>query len=353
MELTGLSSSTVSHAVAKLLADGRIAESEAEVKGPGSGSGRPATFLTAVAAGAPTAAIDFGASHVGVALGDSLGNSIEEVTIPLETPTMPQPTIDLAVAALQMLQAKHEAPQLSTVVVGIPGPVDRTTGKVCSPTVVPSWVGLNPSSELRDRIPGAVVQVHNDAVLGAYGELQRGAGRQHENFVYVKASHGIGAGIVINGQLYHGATGVSGELGHTQLPGHSELCRCGNRGCLEAVINVDTVKEQIAHTHPHLDPGQIVLTDAGDAVNRRILGEAGRTLGKALADVCNLLNPTALILGGELGSAGEPLVAGVRSSVQRLAQPATTTTIEVRAATFGRRAELVGALALAAELTQV
>ncbi|MCC6495266.1 MAG: ROK family protein [Propionibacteriaceae bacterium] len=351
VELTGLSSSTVGHAVAKLLADGRIAESQARAKGPGSGSGRPATILNAVSTGSPTGAIDFGHSHIRVALGDDMGNVVDEVTVRLNVDRMSGEGIELACEHLEQLRSAHGTGQLSSVVAGIPGPVDVVTGLVCSPTILSSWVGLAPARELAKRL-GVPVLAENDALLGAYGELHRGAGRHHQDFVYVKASHGVGAGLVIKGQTYKGATGLAGEIGHTALAGRSELCRCGNRGCLEAVISMQSIREQIAHTHPHLDPSQISPATLDDPITARILNEAGRTLGKVLADLCNLLNPTALIIGGELGASGPALIDGVRASVNRFAQPATAAAIEVMPAALGRRAELVGALQLAGNLAR-
>lgn len=350
VELTGLPASTIGHAVFKLLAEGRIVESRPAAKGRGSGRGRPATELRASATGGVNAGIDFGAGHVRIGIGDGLGNPIDETLIPVETTALPEHSIEAALAELRLLQERHQVDHLQVLVAAIAAPVEGTTGKVCAPTILPTWVGLSPTEELSRRLPGTVVQIHNDALLGAFGELRHGIGREHENFIYVKVSHGIGAGLVINGEVYHGAAGLSGEIGHTQLPGHSELCRCGNRGCLEAVINVDSIREQVSHTHPHLDPSQIALAIDEDPVIHRILAEAGRTLGKALAVVCNLLNPTAVVLGGELGASGSALAAGVRSSIQRFAQPATVTSIEVRPATFGLRAELIGALAMASEL---
>lgn len=351
VELTGLSSSTVGHAVAKLLAEGRIAESDARAKGPGSGSGRPATILNAVASGSPTGAIDFGHSHIRVAVGDDLGNVIDEVVVRLNVDRMAREGMDLASDHLERLRTTHGVGRLASVVAGIPGPVDGVTGLVCSPTILSSWVGVAPARELEARL-GVPVRAENDALLGAFGELHSGAGQHHQDFLYVKASHGVGAGLVIGGRTYHGATGLAGEIGHTALAGRSELCRCGNRGCLEAVISVQAIQEQIAHTHPHLDSAQISLKALDDPITARILNEAGRTLGKVLADLCNLLNPTALIIGGELGASGQALVEGVRASVNRFAQPATAAAIEVLPAALGQRAELVGALQLAGTLAR-
>jgi predicted NBD/HSP70 family sugar kinase len=345
--VTGFSRSTINQSIGRLFADGRITEVDSTGTGPGSGRGRPATRLRAVASGAGVAGIDFGHSHVHVAVADALGSTIGSEAVSLDVDMRATDAIDIAATLLAELCAAHSIGELARVVAGIPGPLDQATGLVRSPTILSGWVGLAPASELQERI-GIPVHVENDALLGAYGELHRGAGRGYDNFLYVKVSHGLGAGVVIGGELYRGGTGLAGEIGHTMLPGHSELCRCGNKGCLETVVSVQTVRDQIAHTRPGTDPRSIDLTRVDDASGARILDTAGRTLGRVLADLSNLLNPQALIIGGELGSADGPLIDGVRASINLHAQPATADAMDILPAALGTRAELTGALQLAA-----
>ncbi len=350
VELTGLPSSTVGHAVARLLAEGRITESAMTAKGPGSGSGRPGSILNAVASTTRTGAIDFGHQHLSVGLGDDTGELIDEVRIALNVDRDPAEGLNAAARLLEQLCERHGVTSLACVAAGVTGPVEETTGLVCSTTTLSNWAGMYPAKELQTRL-GVPAMVCNDASVGALGELHRGSGRGHRDFLYIKASHGIGAGLVVNGQLYQGGSGFAGEIGHIIIAGRPELCRCGNRGCLEAVISVPTVRQQLSHTHPHLDVGSIDLATLDDPISTRILNEAGRSLGGVLAGLCDLFNPTALIIGGELG-AGRPLIDGVRASVNRFAQPSTTSVVQVVAAGLGRRAELVGAAQLASALAR-
>lgn len=347
MEITSFSRSTVNHAVGQLLSDGRIVEAELVTKGRGSGSGRPATQLIAVASGDPVAAIDFGHNHIQVAVADALGQSLGEKFLRVDVDVLATRSMDLAAALIEDLRREHSLGRFASVVAGIPGPLDARTGLVRSPTILSSWVELAPAAELERRL-GVAVHVENDAVLGAYGELHRGAGSGLSNFLYVKASHGIGASVIIAGQPYKGATGLAGEIGHTHLAGHTESCRCGNRGCLEAVISVQSIRDQIAHAHPQVDPSSIDLTAHPDEVTARILNEAGRTLGGVLASLCDLLNPEALIIGGELGAAAPQLIDGIAASIQRHSQPGTAASLRIVPAELGVRAELVGALEMAA-----
>jgi predicted NBD/HSP70 family sugar kinase len=349
VELTGLPRSTINHAVAQLLTDGSVVESQSESKGPGSGSGRPGTKLRPNPRNHFVAGLDFGHCHVHTALADGTGKIVGEERVELPVDLHAVEALDAAANAILRLQSEHSIGRIDAVVAGVPGPLDARTGLVCSPTILSDWVGLAPAHELERRL-GTVVHAENDSFLGAYGELRHGAGRGLEEFLYVKVSHGIGACPVINGRPYHGASGIAGEIGHTQLTAESELCRCGQRGCLEAVVSIDTVRQQVTHSHPGVDLTGVSLSEIDDPMTRRILDEAGRTLGRVLAAMCNLLNPTAVILGGELGTAGPAMTGGVEASIRRYVAPAVSAAARVVPAALGARAELIGALAMATEL---
>ncbi|WRZ95416.1 ROK family transcriptional regulator [Streptomyces sp. NBC_01007] len=349
VEATGLSRSTVNHAVSRLIAEGRVTEGDPAAKGPGSGSGRPAGVLRCVSRRSSSAALDFGHNHINVAVVDGSGHMIAQRRADLDIDLCAAQAMDTAAEMLRALRQDHDVDDLSTVVVGIPGPLDSASGLVRSPTILSSWVGLDPRRELEHRL-GLRVHIENDAVLGAYGELRRGAGRGYTDFLYVKVSHGIGAGIVLDGEPYRGSLGFAGEIGHTPLPGYTELCRCGRRGCLEAVVSVSPVMAQVAHTHPNLDPDASLADLPDDATTRRILNDAGRMLGGVLSVLSNLLNPAALIIGGELGAMGSPLLEGVASAVRHNAQPAIAASLDILPAQLGQNAELVGAAALAGAL---
>ena len=343
---SGLSRSAVDLAVARLIGDGALRETEAEAKGPGSGSGRPGTRL--VLNGGPVAGIDFGHNHVHVAIAGVDGHLIGDCRVEVDVDMAALEAMDTAAELLRELCHQHHVERFRTVVAGIPGPVDGRTGVVRSPTILLGWTGISPAKELKHRL-GTTVHVENDAALGALGELHQGAGRTHRSFFYIKASHGVGAGLVLNGELFRGGTGLAGEIGHTPLAGRSELCRCGSRGCLEAVMCVEAIRQQILHTHPAQDPDDVRIADDDD-VSRRILEDAGRLLGRAVSDQCNLMNPSAVIVGGQLGAASRSFVDGVADAIRRHAQPATADAITVSAAANGTEAELRGAIELARRL---
>ncbi len=346
--LTGLSRSATAEGVQDLLAQHLITERRTD---PGVGRGRPSTLLFPNAPEGFVGAVDFGHSHVFAAVADTRGRILAENGQGADVDQQATDALDAAADLLRrcLTDAGLAASDLAGVAAGIPCPLDATTGVVRSPTILAAWVDLDPARELATRI-GRPVYVDNDANMGARGEQRFGAARGCRDFIYVKASHGIGAGLVLAGETYRGTLGIAGEIGHTQLPDATSLCRCGNRGCLETVVSITEVRRQLAHIRPAPDihaSDPSLAAVAADPVAARVITAAGRTLGRVLADMCNALNPDALIVGGELSTAGAPLVAGIRESIDRYAQPAAAQALRIRVAELGLRAELVGAIATA------
>jgi predicted NBD/HSP70 family sugar kinase len=255
-------------------------------------------------------------------------------------------------AAAELVQQVLEASgvdrsRIVAAAMGLPGPYDRRRELVNSSTILPGWVGLDARAELAGRI-GIEVEVDNDANLGALGELAFGAARGLADIVYVKISTGIGAGLILGGTLQRGATGIAGELGHVQVRAEGVVCNCGGLGCLQTVASTTAVLAAARAAHgPELTlAGLIELVEAGDFGSRRIVGEAGRAVGGVLADLCNHVNPEAIVVGGDLSGAGEPLLAGIREAIDRRALPGAAEAVTVKAAELGERAEVLGALAL-------
>jgi predicted NBD/HSP70 family sugar kinase len=343
--MTGLSRSATADGVHALLDESLVAERPTNST---PGRGRPSTLLFPRVPEGFVGAIDVGHSHVLVAVADTSGRVLADEFQAADVDRQSSSALDTAAELLThcLATAGLATSDLAGVAAGIPCPLDADTGVVRSPTILADWVDLDPASELATRI-GRPVYIDNDANMGARGEQHFGAARGCRDFIYVKASHGIGAGLVLGGQTYRGTLGIAGEIGHTQLPDASSWCRCGNRGCLETVVSITEVRRQLAHVQ--LEPAELSLAPlAGNPLAARVIGAAGRTLGRVLADMCNALNPEAIIVGGELGTAGAPLLAGIRESIERFAQPAAAHAVRIRAAELELRAELLGAIATAA-----
>jgi predicted NBD/HSP70 family sugar kinase len=237
--------------------------------------------------------------------------------------------------------------------IGIPGPVDRERGTAGSATILPGWTGVRIGDEMQQRL-GIPVEIENDANLGALAEMTWGAGRGCSNIAYIKAATGIGAGIVINGRLLRGASGTAGEIGHTTLDESGALCYCGNRGCLETVASGPAIIALVSGGQPEVHSlAQVIeLATGGDARCRRAISDAGREIGVAVAGLCNLINPERVIVGGQLSRVGDLLLRPIRESIRRHAVFAAAERVEVVAAVFVERAELLGSLALALQASE-
>jgi predicted NBD/HSP70 family sugar kinase len=350
--ITGLSRTTVTTLVADLHTRGLVVEEPSDSPAcrseTGSRGRRPAFLRLAPSAGAALG-IDFGHRQLRVAVADLASNVLAERTIALDVDGEADSAIDAAAVLTEavLAEAGIDRSQIIGAGVGIPGPIDQIAGTVASRTILPGWGGVSVKRKLGDRL-GLPVQVDNDANLGALGEVTYGAGRGLSDVIYVRLTSGIGSGLILGGRLHHGANGFAGELGHVQVRPEGIVCRCGNRGCLETVAAGDALLALLrpAHGDDLTVSDMLELAASGDLGARRVFNDAGRALGRVLADLCNHLNPAAIIVGGELSVALGPLLDGVIESVHRYAQPAVADAVEVRPGVLGDRAEVLGALAL-------
>ncbi len=345
---TGLSRTTVSTLVSELREAGLVAD--VDTKSGHERGGRPGVQLVLRDPSEVVVGIDFGHSHVGVAVADLRHNILAERVDALDVNRLAQEALDLAAEMFSEVLGRIRVDRRNVVAagIGIPGPVDRAHGTAGSATILPGWVGLRIASEMQERL-GVPVQIENDANLGALAELTWGAGKDCSNFAYIKAATGIGAGIVIDGRLLRGATGTAGEIGHTTLDERGPICYCGNRGCLETVASGPAIVQLVGPIAGEtLTLARVVeLAAAGDLRCRRAVADAGREIGVAVAGLCNLINPERVIVGGLLSRAGEVVLVPMRESIRRHAVQAAAATVEVTTAVFVEREELLGAVALA------
>ena len=345
----GLPRSTTTALVAELLREGLITEAPARGGGVGSGSGRPATLLSLRKPDGLVAGFDFGHRHIRVAVATKEGQILAEESTQLDVDRQAADALECAADLLHAVLESAGVPlsEVRAAAAGIPAPLSSRTGRVGSPTILASWVDLDPGEELRRRT-GLPCILGNDAAFGALGEMTHGAARDLRDFIYVKASNGIGAALVLNGRLYRGSQGMAGEIGHTQIDPTGAWCRCGNRGCLEATVSIDVVRRQLEPLG--LDP--LNPEDMEHPVATKVLAESGRTVGVVIANLCNTLNPEAVILGGDLASTGAHFTNGVRDSVRHLAQPGPALDTSVLPTSLQGRAELLGAVVRAAAAPQ-
>lgn len=291
--------------------------------------------------------VAFDHRDVRVAVADLFLTVLAERWAPVDVDGDASASLDLAAELIEQALAETGVPRTRVVAagMGLPSPINRGAG----PSILlPGWRGVDAEAELADRI-GVGVQLDNDGNLGALAEFLFGAGEGLENLVYVKLSSGIGAGLVLRGKLYRGQTGIAGEIGHVHVKADGALCRCGNRGCLETVASTCALLGLLSAAHGRdLTLAEVMeLLAGGDLGARRVIGDAGRAVGQVLASLCGVLNLPAVVVGGDLSQAAEPLLAGIRESIDRYAEPLAARAVELRVGALGARAELLGALALA------
>ncbi len=345
--VTGLSRTTVSSLVQELIESGHVVETTDRGTPHKGGSGRPPMLVALSAPSGGVAGVDIGHRHLRVAIADRSGQVLAEDQAALDVDVQGEGTLRRAAAMVtSLLDRSSSVDRLHGVGMCVPAPLDRRSAQITS-GILPGWRGLVPSEAL-ERELGVPVTADNDANLGALAELHHGAARRVSDFVYLKVASGLGAGIVLGGRLHRGATGIAGEIGHVQIREDGRVCRCGNRGCLETEVAMPQLLALLQPAYDEtLDAARLLVLDAeGDAGVRRVLGDAGSTMGRALADLCNSLNPELLVVGGPLGSASS-LLEGVRSSVDRYAQPNTAAAVRVVPGELGEDAEVRGAVALA------
>ncbi len=347
---TGLSRTTVTTLVSDLQSRGLVVEQPfGEAQGNETlGRGRPPTLLRLDPSVGAVVGIHFDHRHLRVAVADLSSTVLAERWEGLDVDHAATTALDAAADLVEVVleEAGIERSRVVGAGVALSGPVDRD-GTVGSTVILPGWEGLNAIDELTRRLDLQVC-VDNDANLGALAEVSFGAGRGMSDVIYVMVASGVGAGIVLDGRLHRGVTGLAGEIGHVRVRAEGAVCRCGNRGCLETVASTDAM---LSLLRPADGGGAsmgtlIEMLVAGDIGAQRVVNDAGREIGRVVAGLCNVLSPSGVIVGGDLGIVADSLLNGIREALDRYALPPVRAALELRAGVLGERAEMLGALAL-------
>jgi predicted NBD/HSP70 family sugar kinase len=344
---TGLSRSTVSTIVAELQAEGMVVDRVADDRAA-AGGGRPPALIALDPGAGLAIGIDFGKRHLAVALSDLSHELLAEEWRDMADDYGADTGIAEAAELVELVLDASGADRgrVLGVGMGLPGPVHRT-GVVGSSAILPGWAGTHPAELMSERL-SMQVWLGNDANLGALAESTWGAGRDSCGLVYLKLATGIGAGVVLSGRLFEGAGGTAGEIGHTSLHETGDICRCGSRGCLETYASGSAIAGLLSRSLGEPLTLDDVLERAveGNPGCRRALADAGRHIGAAVADLCNLINPERIVVGGSMAVAGDVLLDPLREAVGLRAIPSAAEDVEIVLCELGERAELLGAVAL-------
>ncbi len=344
-QTTGLARSTVAARIDELLRLGLVAPS-----GGISTGGRPPSLFAMNPRAGVVAGVDVGATHVALVLADLCGEVLASEETALDVAEGPDAVLGWVCDAIDRLlrSLPLPVPALTAVGIGLPGPVEHSTGRPTNPPIMPGWDRVDVPGLVQRRHPVPVL-IDNDVNIMALGE-QQAAYPTTEDLVFVKVATGIGAGIISGGALQRGAQGTAGDLGHVRVAGHEEvLCRCGNVACLEAVAAGPALAASLRASGIEATDTQDVvdLARAGDLTAVQVVRQAGRDLGEVLATLVNLVNPSVLVIGGRLAAAGEHLLAGIREVVYQRSLPLATEHLLVVPTRVGRSAAVRGAVAMA------
>ena len=245
--------------------------------------------------------------------------------------------------------------------IGSPGPLDRATGTVIN-TPNLGWRNF----PLRDLISNAVglpATLDNDANCATYGEWWLGAGRNVDTLVGLTLGTGIGGGIVLNGQIFHGVSDAAGEIGHMTIDSTGRKCKCGNYGCLEAYASgpaialraVEGIEAGVDTVLPDLVGGKLENITAatvyeavvlGDQYANEVMKETAKFLGAGVANMINILNPEMVVIAGGVTRAGDHLFVPLRAEVRRRAFRSAEEACQIVSAELTGTAGVIGAAAV-------
>lgn len=294
----GLNKGTVSSLVNDLLEEHLIYES-----GPGQSSGgrRPVMLLFNEKSGY-SIGIDLGVNYLLGVLTDLKGNIHIEKQMTFKNLSYEDIEIKLFETIDFLLTSTPECPHgVIGIGVGVPGIVDKDSNILLAPNL--NWRNVNLKAVLQDRYALPII-IENEANAGAYGEKQFGAGKEFENVIYVSAGIGIGVGLILNGSLYKGFNGFSGELGHMTIQAGGAKCRCGNEGCWELYASEQALLRQAEKLDIPADmqdlEGLVILAESGNEKVIKLFEQAGDYLGIGINNIINIFNPQQVIIGNRL-----------------------------------------------------
>ena len=353
VEFTGLSRSTIQLRIDALIELGLLAPLTDAV----STGGRPSAQIALNPTARVVVAADFGATQASVAVTDLAGNILARTSSKMLIADGPETCLGWMVRTIrsELAGLKLKEADLIAIGIGLPGPVEHSTGKPSNPPIMPGWDAFNVPGFVNQHLKASVL-VDNDVNIMALGE-QKFAWPGVENMIFLKASTGIGSGIISSGVLQRGAEGIAGDIGHVQIArGSNVSCRCGNSGCLEAMAAGPALAEKLAMAGAQFKgkpiaalSDVIAATKAGELAAIQAVRQAGRDIGEVLTTCVSVLNPSVIAIGGSLALAGEHLLAGVREVVYSRSMPLATEHLTIAQSRAGNDAGIIGASVIAIE----
>jgi predicted NBD/HSP70 family sugar kinase len=340
--LTGWARSTVAQRLDALTAGGLIRPS-GELPSTG---GRPPNGLEFNAHAGVVLAAEVGATHVRSAITDLRANVLFDLRDEIPASEGPDRILTLIDERFRELLERFSFDRSAVfgVGIGLACPVEFATGRPVNPPIMPGWDGFAVAGWMRARWNTPAL-VDNEVNMMAVGEHATNWAGEDE-LLCIKVGTGIGGGIISRGEIHRGAQGAAGDIGHVRVLGHDEIiCHCGNVACLEAVAGGEALAMRLTEQGVPAETSRDVvrLVREGNVAAIRLVREAGRLLGHVLAGAVNLLNPSVIVIGGDIAEAEEHLFAGVREAIYQRSLPLATKHLRIAASQLSDRAAVIGA----------
>lgn len=333
--ITGLARSTVGLRIDALIKLGLVGAAGDAV----STGGRPSTQFAIAASARVVLGVDIGASHIRIAVSDLAGSILGEIKEARDIADGPVSILSWVVETSRTLLAQldHTPGDLLAIGIGLPGPVEYSTGRPITPPIMPGWDRFNVPEFMAAHFDAPVL-VDNDVNIMALGEREF-AWPHVDHLIFVKVATGIGSGVISNGLLQRGAQGTAGDIGHVYVARGADVpCSCGNRGCLEALASGPAIARALTALGIEAATNQDVIDQVknGNIDAIQAVRQAGRDIGEVLTTCISLINPSRIVIGGALAQAGEHLIAGVREVVYTRSMPLATEHLHITQSKTGR-----------------
>ena len=318
--ITGLAKSTVSISLAELRKSGLVVEGDHPAVGKSARLGRPATVLTLNPQAGTCVGIMVGLAEIRMIVADVSHAIIHSTTVELEPDFSAERAAEVTRQLIRETYSQHSLPLAGLLGVGVAvaGPVNPITGSIQRASVVPTWAGIDVRT-----VFGPILQcpilVDNESNCAALAEMMWGAAVGYEDFVLFKVGLNVGGAIVCGGRVVRGIAGSAGEFGHMSINPDGDLCRCGNRGCLELYAGFRRPLDQASRVfeRPMTMDAVMELARQGDIACLRLIKDTAEIAGRGLAIISSVINPGLIIIGGRMALAGDLLLAPLAASYDR------------------------------------
>jgi predicted NBD/HSP70 family sugar kinase/predicted transcriptional regulator len=318
--LSGLAKSTVSMALAELRRSGMVVEGTGMENGRGQSVGRPATVMTLNPRAGTCVGLLFGLEHIQLIIADVSHALIADMTLQVEPDYTPAQAAQMAKRLIRKAYSEHGiAPDtLLGVGIAVAGPINPADGKILRASGLPTWAGIDIRTVFEPALQQPIF-ADNESNCSAIAEMTWGAAMGYEDFVLFTIDLGIGGAIVSRGHVMTGIAGAAGEFGHMSIDPQGELCRCGNRGCLELYASFKGPVAQASRRFGRkLGIEEVVaLAQAGDVGCLRLIEDTAEVAGRGLGIIGAAINPGLIVIGGRLGAAGDLLLEPLERSFNK------------------------------------